>query len=53
MQRRFVAAAVAAGLLFAGSASAEIKIGFHAPQSGPAAADGLIQQDKRSWWLPS
>ena len=40
MQRRFVAAAVAAGLLFAGSASAEIKIGFHAPQSGPAAADG-------------
>jgi glucose-6-phosphate 1-dehydrogenase len=20
---------------------------------GPAAADGLIQQDKRSWWLPS
>ncbi len=40
MQRRFVAAALAAGLLFAGSASAEIKIGFHAPQSGPAAADG-------------
>jgi len=40
MQRRFVAAALAAGLLFAGSASAQIKIGFHAPQSGPAAADG-------------
>jgi branched-chain amino acid transport system substrate-binding protein len=42
MQRRFVVAALAAGLLFAGStgASAQIKIGFHAPQSGPAAADG-------------
>ena len=36
MQRRFVVAALAAGLLFAGSAgaSAQIKIGFHAPQSG-------------------
>jgi branched-chain amino acid transport system substrate-binding protein len=40
MQKSFFAAAIAAGLLFAGSASAQIKIGFHAPQSGPAAADG-------------
>src|SRR5260370_16067536 len=40
MQKRFVAAALAAGLLFAGSATAQIKIGFHAPQSGAAAADG-------------
>jgi branched-chain amino acid transport system substrate-binding protein len=40
MQKSFVAVAVASGLLFAGSASAQIKIGFHAPQSGPAAADG-------------
>jgi branched-chain amino acid transport system substrate-binding protein len=42
MQRRLVVSALAAGLLFAGStgASAQIKIGFHAPQSGPAAADG-------------
>ena len=40
MQKSFIAAALAAGLLFAGSASAQIKIGFHAPQSGPAAADG-------------
>jgi branched-chain amino acid transport system substrate-binding protein len=40
MQKSFVAAALAAGLLFAGSAAAQIKIGFHAPQSGPAAADG-------------
>jgi branched-chain amino acid transport system substrate-binding protein len=40
MQKSFIAVALAAGLLFAGSASAQIKIGFHAPQSGPAAADG-------------
>src|SRR5260370_3945523 len=40
MQKRFVAAALAAGLLFAGSAAVEIKMGFRAPQSGPAAADG-------------
>lgn len=40
MQKSFIAAALAAALLFAGSASAQIKIGFHAPQSGPAAADG-------------
>lgn len=40
MQKSFFAAAIAAGLLLAGSASAQIKIGFHAPQSGPAAADG-------------
>src|SRR5882672_9183029 len=40
MQKSFVAAAIAVGLLFAGSAWAQIKIGFHAPQSGPAAADG-------------
>jgi branched-chain amino acid transport system substrate-binding protein len=40
LQKIFLAAALAAGLLFAGTASAQIKIGFHAPQSGPAAADG-------------
>lgn len=40
MQKLFVSVLAAAGLLLAGSASAEIKIGFHAPQSGPAAADG-------------
>jgi branched-chain amino acid transport system substrate-binding protein len=40
MKKGVIAAAVAAGLLFAGSAAAQIKIGFHAPQSGPAAADG-------------
>jgi branched-chain amino acid transport system substrate-binding protein len=44
MQKSFIAAALAAGLLFATilstGASAQIKIGFHAPQSGPAAADG-------------
>ncbi len=44
MQKKFIAAATAAvaaaSLLFASSASAQIKIGFHAPQSGPAAADG-------------
>jgi branched-chain amino acid transport system substrate-binding protein len=39
MQKRLMAALLA-GLLVAGNASAEIKIGFHAPQSGPAAADG-------------
>ena len=30
----------AALLLWAGAAAAQIKIGFHAPQSGPASADG-------------
>src|ERR1700739_4319431 len=38
--KKSVIAATLAALLFAGSASAQIKIGFHAPQSGPAAADG-------------
>lgn len=33
-------AAAAALLLWAGAAEAQIKIGFHAPQSGPASADG-------------
>jgi branched-chain amino acid transport system substrate-binding protein len=45
MKKNVIAAAIAAVLLFAsllyaGGASAQIKIGFHAPQSGPAAADG-------------
>ena len=44
MHKSFIAAALAAGLLVATGistgASAQIKIGFHAPQSGPAAADG-------------
>src|SRR5476651_971833 len=44
MQKRFISAVAAAALLAATSAftgaSAQIKIGFHAPQSGPAAADG-------------
>jgi branched-chain amino acid transport system substrate-binding protein len=40
MKKSIIAAALAAGLLLAGGASAQIKIGFHAPQSGPAAADG-------------
>src|SRR5260370_23039595 len=40
MQKRFVAAALAAGLLFAGSATAQVKIGFQRAQWGPAAADG-------------
>src|SRR6266478_5072094 len=40
MKKSVIAATLAAALLFAGSASAQIKIGFHAPQSGPAAADG-------------
>ncbi|HTR84970.1 MAG TPA: ABC transporter substrate-binding protein [Reyranella sp.] len=40
MRKSVIAAALAAGLLSAASASAQIKIGFHAPQSGPAAADG-------------
>jgi branched-chain amino acid transport system substrate-binding protein len=44
MQKRFVSAVTATALLLATSAftgaSAQIKIGFHAPQSGPAAADG-------------
>src|SRR5258708_13239123 len=40
MKRNVIAATLAAALLFAGSAAAQIKIGFHAPQSGPAAADG-------------
>jgi branched-chain amino acid transport system substrate-binding protein len=40
MKKSVIAAALAAGLLFASGASAQIKIGFHAPQSGPAAADG-------------
>src|SRR5262245_30848946 len=40
MMKKSVVAATLAAVLFAGSASAQIKIGFHAPQSGPAAADG-------------
>src|ERR1700743_754018 len=41
MQKRLIAAvAVTAAPAWAGSASAQIKIGFHAPQSGPPAADG-------------
>jgi branched-chain amino acid transport system substrate-binding protein len=40
MKKSVIALAAAAGLLFASGASAQIKIGFHAPQSGPAAADG-------------
>ena len=40
MKKSVIAATLAAALLFAGSAWAQIKIGFHAPQSGPAAADG-------------
>src|SRR5271156_6388232 len=32
--------AAAAVLIWAGAADAQIKIGFHAPQSGPASADG-------------
>ena len=40
MKKSVIAATLAAALLFAGSAVAQIKIGFHAPQSGPAAADG-------------
>jgi branched-chain amino acid transport system substrate-binding protein len=40
MKNHFMLAVAAAALLAAGSASAQIKIGFHAPQSGPAAADG-------------
>jgi branched-chain amino acid transport system substrate-binding protein len=40
MQKLFVSGILATGLLFAGNASAQIKIGFHTPQSGPAAADG-------------
>src|SRR5215211_6133156 len=40
MKKGVIAAALAATLLFAGSAAAQIKIGFHAPQSGPAAAGG-------------
>ena len=40
MKKGVIAAALATALLFAGSAAAQIKIGFHAPQSGPAAADG-------------
>jgi branched-chain amino acid transport system substrate-binding protein len=40
MIKRIVTAIAAAGLLVASQASAQIKIGFHAPQSGPAAADG-------------
>jgi len=32
--------AAAAVLIWAGAAEAQIKIGFHAPQSGPASADG-------------
>src|SRR6201994_1519402 len=41
MQKRLIAAgAVAADPAGAGPPPAQIKIGFHAPQSGPAAADG-------------
>jgi branched-chain amino acid transport system substrate-binding protein len=40
MKKSVIAAALAAALLFAGNAAAQIKVGFHAPQSGPAAADG-------------
>src|SRR5258707_894706 len=40
MQKLLVSGVLATGLLFAGTASAQIKIGFHTPQSGPAAADG-------------
>jgi branched-chain amino acid transport system substrate-binding protein len=40
MKKRVIVAALAAVLLFAGSATAQVRIGFHAPQSGPAAADG-------------
>ncbi len=40
MKRLLVPGLAALSLLIAGSASAQIKIGFHAPQSGPAAADG-------------
>ena len=35
-----MSAVAMAAMLVAGSAWAQIKIGFHAPQSGPAAADG-------------
>jgi branched-chain amino acid transport system substrate-binding protein len=40
IMKKSVIAATLAALLFAASATAQIKIGFHAPQSGPAAADG-------------
>ena len=40
MKKNVLAATLATGLLLGGGASAQIKIGFHAPQSGPAAADG-------------
>src|SRR5690242_19685305 len=40
MRKSVIAAALAASLVFAGAAGAQVKIGFHAPQSGPAAADG-------------
>jgi branched-chain amino acid transport system substrate-binding protein len=40
MKKLLMSGLAAASLLIAGSASAQIKIGFHAPQSGPAAADG-------------
>ena len=40
MKKRLMSAVAMAAMLVAGSAWAQIKIGFHAPQSGPAAADG-------------
>jgi branched-chain amino acid transport system substrate-binding protein len=40
MQKLLLSTVLATGLLFSGAASAQIKIGFHTPQSGPAAADG-------------
>jgi branched-chain amino acid transport system substrate-binding protein len=40
MIRKSALCAAAAVLLWGAAASAQIKIGFHAPQSGPASADG-------------
>src|SRR5258708_28263921 len=40
MKRNVIAATLAAALVWAGSATAQIKCGFDAPQAGPAAADG-------------